>query len=524
MTPFKSPSADIIWSLVHVAEAARIDQFDGDMTGEILAHFASFAEGVLAPIDAQGDAQGCRLQDGKVLMPDGYKDAFAQLVEGGWQGLTAPEKFGGLQMDTLTAAAVSEVFSGGNHALQMVCNLVPGAISTLLKFGSETQQNDWIPRLASGDVLSTMCLTESGAGSDLSRIRTKAVADGATWKIHGEKIFISGGDQDLSSGILHLVLARTGDVSDGVKGLSLFLCPSDVGGTKNAITVTRIEEKLGLHASPTCQMSFDGAQAELIGAQGAGLKAMFTMMNHARLDVALQGVAHAARAHDIAATYAKERKQGRTSEGHDAVLSDHADVIRMLETQDSLALGARAMAHVAIVELALGARPELVDFLTPICKVFCTEAGITSADLGLQVLGGYGYLTEYRVSQTWRDARIASIYEGANGIHAAGLVTRGLRAQGGAGADAFECLIGELGQTVELHKLTQTWKNARATVEAADDPTLFGYEFMALTAELFFRAVWVRMSEVAQQSGDADRIDRLASRVARRPLPVALPF
>jgi hypothetical protein len=182
------------------------------------------------------------------------------------------------------------------------------------------------------------------------------------------------------------------------------------------------------------------------------------------------------------------------------------------------------MAHVAIVELALGARPELVDFLTPICKVFCTEAGITSADLGLQVLGGYGYLTEYRVSQTWRDARITSIYEGANGIHAAGLVTRGLRAQGGAGADAFEGLIGELRQTDELQNLTQAWKIARATVEVADDPTLFGSEFMALTSELFFRAVWVRMSEVAQQSGDAARIDRLAARVARRPLPVALPF
>lgn len=524
MIPFKSPNSDILWSLTHVAGAADLDHFDADMTSEILSHFASFAEGVLAPIDAQGDAQGCRLENGKVQMPDGYVDAFAQLAEGGWQGLTAPEDFGGMQVDPLTAAAVSEVFSGANHALQMVCNLVPGAISTLMRFGTEMQKQTWVPRLASGEVLSTMCLTESGAGSDLSRIRTKAMYDGTTWKIEGEKTFISGGDQDMSTGILHLVLARTGPVDAGVKGLSLFLCASHIDDTPNAITVTRIEEKLGLHASPTCQMSFDGATAELIGAEGAGLQAMFTMMNHARLDVALQGVAHAARACDIAKTYARERQQGRKADGTDAVLSDHADVMRMLETQDSLVLGARAMAHVTVVELAGGHRPELVDFLTPVCKVFCTEAGITAADLGMQVLGGYGYLTEYRVSQTWRDARITSIYEGANGIHAAGLVTRGLRTQGGAGADAFEDLICELGQTPALISLLETWKAARKTVVTADDPSRFGHDFMALTSELFFRAVWTRMENVAAQSDDATGVAKLAARVSRRPLPVAVPF
>lgn len=525
MIPFKSPNADILWSLTHVADAARVDHFDADMTGEILEHFSSFAEGVLAPIDEQGDAQGCRLQDGKVHMPDGYRDAYAQLAEGGWQGLSAPEDFGGMAMDHLTAAAVSEVFSGANHALQMVCNLVPGAISTLMRFGTDAQKETWIPRLASGEVLSTMCLTESGAGSDLSRIRTKAVRDGDGWKIDGEKIFISGGDQDMSAGIMHLVLARTGGADEGVKGLSLFLCAgnvdSDVGSTPNAITITRIEEKLGLHASPTCQMSFDGATAELIGDEGAGLAAMFTMMNHARLDVSLQGVAHATRAHDIASAYAAERKQGRKADRSEAVLSDHADVRRMLDTQQSLALGARAMAHLTLVEMERGARPELVDFLTPICKVFCTEAGITAADLGMQVLGGYGYLTEYRVSQTWRDARITSIYEGANGIHAQALATRGLR---GAGADQFADLIGELADTPEIAALLTQWNTARQTVATSEDPSVLAHDFMLLTSELLFRAVWTRMAAVADHATDADRIKALAARVAKRAKPVALPL
>lgn len=521
MIPFKSPNADILWSLTHVADAPRVDHFDAEMTGEILEHFASFAEGVLAPIDEHGDAQGCALQGGKVIMPDGYKDAYAQLADGGWQGLTAPEAFGGMQMDHLTAAAVSEVFSGANHALQMVCNLVPGAISTLMRFGSDAQKENWIPRLASGEVLSTMCLTESGAGSDLSRIRTKAVRDGDLWKIDGEKIFISGGDQDMSSGILHLVLARTGGADEGIKGLSLFLCSGDLNGAPNAITVTRIEEKLGLHASPTCQMSFDGATAELIGDEGAGLAAMFTMMNHARLDVSLQGVAHATRAHDIANAYAAERKQGRKADRSEAVLSDHADVQRMLEAQQSLALGARAMAHVTLVEMELGARPALVDFLTPICKVFCTEAGITSADLGMQVLGGYGYLTEYRVSQTWRDARITSIYEGANGIHAQALVTRGLR---GAGADQFADLVGELADTPDIAALLAQWTTARQTVAASSDPGALAYDFMLLTSELLFRAVWTRMEAVADHAADAETVKRLAARVKKRALPVALPL
>ncbi len=510
MTPFKAPIEDIMFSLTAIAGAGDLDGWDSGLCQEILDHFGAFAEGVIAPLNEPGDLQGCRLENGSVRMPDGFRDAFAALAESGWQGLSAPEEFGGMEQDHLIAAAVSEVFSGANHAMQMICNLVPGAISTLLRFGSDAQQQDWIPRLASGAALSTMCLTEPGAGSDLSRVRTKAEKTGDGWSVTGEKIFISGGDQDLSEDILHLVLARTGDRDAGVKGLSLFLCGKADAG--HSIKVPRIEEKLGLHASPTCHMVFDNAPAQLVGNEGDGLKAMFTVMNHARIDVALQGVAHATRAHAIADAYARDRRQGRKPDGTEATLADHADVRRMLGEQRALSLGARAMAHITLVEMEKGNRPELVEFLTSICKVFCTEAGIRAADLAIQILGGYGYLTEYGVSQIWRDARITSIYEGANGIHCLTLATRGLRTQGGAGAEAFDALIGEITQDADVMQLRDTWRNARTAVSAMDDPSECAFDFAQLSADLFYRAIWAKFGKV----GNDPEYTRLRQRVAAR--------
>ncbi|GAA3865228.1 acyl-CoA dehydrogenase family protein [Celeribacter arenosi] len=509
MTPFSAPVEDILFSLRDVAGAARVPDWDADLTGEIIAQFARFAEDIIAPLDESGDAQGCRLDAGRVVMPDGFKEAYGQLAEGGWQGLTLPEDHGGMALDPLTAAAVSEVFSGACHSLQMICNLVPGAAATLRRFGSPDQQGEWLPKLASGAVLSTMCLTEAGAGSDLSRIRTRATRDGENWALTGDKIFISGGDQNLSDDILHLVLARTGTPGDGIKGLSLFL--TSKSGAGEAISITRIEEKLGLHASPTCQIAFDDAPAELLGHEGAGLAAMFTMMNHARIDVALQGVAHASRAHHIAQSYATTRQQGRKPDGRDAMLADHADVARMLADQESLSLGARAMAHIALVEMALGARPALVDFLTPVCKVFCTEAGIRAADLGIQILGGYGYLTEYRIAQTWRDARITAIYEGANGIHAAAIATRGLKGEGG---DHFAALIGELTDNPRVLALLARWNDARTTLTKSATPTAHAHDFMALTSTLFYRAVWCKIA-----AADPARAP-LRDHVLNAPLPI----
>lgn len=499
MTAFRAPVEDILISLRDVAGADRLGSRDAALGEDLLRHFAGFAEAVIAPLDALGDREGCRLDGGRVTLPAPFRSAYRQLAEAGWQGLTVPEALGGAGADAVTAATLSEVFSGACHALQMVCNLVPGAVTTLLRFGTQAQQADWIPRLARGEVLATMCLTEGGAGSDLSRIRARARRAGDGWRIDGEKIFISGGDQDLSEGILHLVLARSGEAESGTAGLSLFLCPKGGGHGRNGVEVTRIEAKLGIHASPTCALRFDGARAELIGVEGGGLAAMFTVMNHARLDVALQGVAHAARAHAISLDHASQREQGRRADGGAAVLADHADVRRMLDEQRALGLGARGMVHMALVELELGQRPALADFLTPVCKVFCSEAGIRAADLGIQILGGYGYLDEYRIHQTWRDARITAIYEGANGIHARALASRGLRLQGGAGTDGFDALLGELTDAPAVMALRDDWRAARARLERMADPAPLAHDFMALTGQVLFRAVLARLA--ARQPG-----------------------
>lgn len=483
MFPFVAPVDDILASWRGVAGVARLPGWDDAQAEAVIRHFASLAEGVIAPMDAPGDGQGCALVGGRVRMPDGFAAAYARLAADGWQGLALPERWGGAGADAVTAAAVSEIFAGACHAMQMVCGLVPGAASVIARHGTPDQQARWLPQLASGAVLATMCLTEPGAGSDLGAIRTRARRDGAGWRIDGEKIFISGGDQDMSAGILHLVLARSGE--EGVKGLSLFLCPAGPG-----VRVTRLERKLGLHASPTCAMRFDAAAAELIGGEGAGLAAMFVLMNHARLDVALQGVAHAARAHAIARDHAATRAQGRKPDGTPAMLADHADVARMLAEQRDLARGARGMVHVALMEAELGQRPALADFLTPVCKVFASQAGIHAADLGIQILGGYGYVEDYRIAQTWRDARITAIYEGANGIHARALATRGLRDP--AGADAFDALLAELTDAPAVMALRHRWREARARVRHSPDPAPLAHDFMVLTGEVFYRAVLAR--------------------------------
>lgn len=517
MIPFAAPVDDILFSLNHVADVP--EDWDAETTGEILSHFASFAESAIAPTDEEGDQRGCWLEDGRVHMPDSFCEVYGQLRDQGWQGLTVPEAYGGQGMDGLVLAAVSEIFTGANHSLQMITGLVPGAIRTLMIHGTDDQRAEYLPRLASGEWLSTMCLTEPSAGSDLSAVRTKAVRAGAGWKLTGEKIFISGGDQNLSDGTLHLVLARSGTMDDGVRGLSLYLCPSHrADGSRNAVKVERLEHKMGLHASPTCQTVFDDADAQLIGAEGQGLRAMFTMMNHARLDVALQGVAHAARAADISRKYAAERKQGKGPDGQQVMIDRHGDVMRMIDEQDALAIGGRAMCHMTMAVLEKENDPALVEFLTPVCKAFCTDAGIYAADRAIQVLGGYGYLTEYRAEQNLRDARITSIYEGTNGIHAHTLCTRLLRNQNGAAAHAFARFIeGEIAvrDAPVLAKVFGIWCRARQHILGLDNPSRGAEAFMKLTAEVAYQAAWARIADAADAHPDPKRMKRLARHAAQ---------
>lgn len=524
MTPFSAPLDDILFTLTHVAGADRIAGWDGDLVAAILDHFSRFAEEEIAPLNALGDAEGCRLDNGQVILPEAFASAYASFCEQGWPSLAVPEAYDGQGQSATVLGATTEIFIGACHALHMLVGLVPGGIRVLKEFASEEQRARLIAPLASGEALATMALTEPSAGSDLSVIRTRAERSGDAeggWRISGEKIFISGGGQNLSDRILHFVLARTGTMEEGARGLSLFACPSHLAdGSRNAVSVQRIEEKLGIHASPTCQMAFDGAEAELIGEEGGGLRCMFALMDHARLDVSLQGVAHAARAADIARQYAAERRQGRRpGQQGSVVIAEHPDVERMLTIQDSLALGGRAMALSALVELDRGENPLLVDFLTPVCKAFCTDLGSEATDLGIQVLGGYGYLTEYCVEQHWRDVRIARIYEGTNGIHAVTLVGRLLHLKGGAAADAFAAMInaaiaeGEAAglDVAHLWHAQVAWGQARARIATLDDPQPVAHAFMKLTGLVFFFAVWLRMERMADASKDADRMRRCAA-------------
>jgi len=514
MTPFRAPLADILHSL-DLAGAARLPDWDAGLAAELGGHFAAFAEAEIAPLDALGDAEGCRLEDGRVRMPAGFRRVYADWAAAGWPGLTAPEAYGGQGQGAAMLAITSEIFSGACHALQMVTGLVPGAIRTLMRFGTEAQRARMIPPLASGQWLSTMALTEPEAGSDLARIRCRADRDGAgQWRITGEKIFISGGDQDLSEGVFHLVLARTGP--GGVKGLGLFAVLPGA-----AVRVTRIEEKMGLHASPTCALLFEAAEAELIGEAGGGLAAMFTMMNHARLDVALQGVAHAARAADVARTHAAGRVQGRGPDGAPVTIDAHPDVARMIAEAEAAALAGRLLCHVALVAMEAGDDPALVEFLTPLCKVDSTEGALRAAEAAQQVLGGYGYLREYRVEQTWRDARIAAIYEGANGIHAGQLATRGM-----AHAPAFATWVARVGAETgagEIAAALAAWEAARGHVADHDSPADLAHDYVACTAALARLAAFALIAAGADRAPEPARAAALAARFRRR-LPAEVAF
>lgn len=505
-----APMDDSLWSL-NFAGADTISGWDNDLARDVLGHFTSFAQAHIAPLDPLGDLEGCHLVNGRVHLPAGFASAYRALAEAGWQGLSAPEEFGGQGLGPAIQALISEAFSGACHALQMVAGLVPGAIRLLLHCATPQQQARFIPPLASGAWLATMCLTEAGAGSDLSRIRTSAQEGPQGWRISGEKIFISGGDQDASENILHLVLARTGP--DGTRGLSLFACPALLpDGRRNGVHVARIEKKMGLHASPTCQMVFEDCAAELIGAPGQGLAAMFLLMNHARLDVALQGVAHAAKAHAIAHAYAQERPQGRAADGSPAMLAQHPDVRRMLQAMDSQTLAARALAHTALVALETG-EDALADFLTPMAKVAGSEAGMRVTETAMQVLGGYGYLHEYRVEQAYRDARICAIYEGANGIHALTLATRGLSHASGAQADAFTRYIATIAQRQKnswlMDSLSQWTKLSAATRK---EPAELAHPFMQASIGLADLAFWQR---VQHDCPDNPRLQALAQSASR---------
>jgi len=465
MTPFTPPIAEQRFLLDHVAGLPRLAASNlyaaatPDLVDAVLDGAGAFAAAKFAPLNQPGDRIGARWTPDGVTMPPGFAEAYRAYVEGGWGTILGPEEHGGQGMPFALATAVLEDLGTANMAFSLIMMLTPGAVEALMAHGTAEQQATWLPNLVSGRWNGTMCLTEAQAGSDVGALRTRAVRqpDGS-YRIKGQKIFITFGEHDLTDNIVHLVLARTPDAPAGTRGISLFLVPrfrldaDGNPGAPNDVHAVSIEHKMGIHASPTCVMAFgdeDDCIGELVGAENGGMRAMFTMMNNARLNVGLQGVSIAERARQQAAAFARDRVQSARAGAatRDAVaIFEHPDVRRMLLRMAALTQGARALVYYAagLVDSAHlgdeGAQARL-DLLTPLAKAYGTDVGVEVASLAVQVHGGTGFIEETGAAQHYRDARIAPIYEGTNGIQAADLVGRKLGLDGGA---ALATLLAEM--------------------------------------------------------------------------------
>ncbi|MDG2453119.1 MAG: acyl-CoA dehydrogenase C-terminal domain-containing protein [Paracoccaceae bacterium] len=431
-------------------------ELDRDFTGAVLEEAGKISNEVLAPLNVVGDTEGCVLENGVVRTPTGFKEAFDQMREGGWTALDASEEFGGQSMPHVMHTAVNEPFVSANMAFNMYQGLTHGAYSAILEHGSGEQKKTYLPKLASCEWTGTMNLTEPHCGTDLGLMRTKAVPqDDGSFQVSGQKIFISAGEHDMSDNIIHLVLAKIPGGPDGIKGVSLFIVPkflvNDDGsvGARNGVSCGKIEEKMGIHGNSTCVMNYDEATGYLIGEEHKGMRAMFVMMNEARLGVGLQGYAAAEAAYQNAVIYANDRLQGRAvtgtenPEGPADPLIVHPDIRRNLMEQKSFIEGARAFTYwgANLIDRAhkMGDADAdgLISLLTPIIKGFQTDKGFEYATAAQQVYGGHGYIEEWGMSQFARDARIAMIYEGANGVQALDLVGRKLAQDGGKHVMAF---------------------------------------------------------------------------------------
>jgi acyl-CoA dehydrogenase len=477
---YRAPVGEIAFTLKHVAglgaalEVGAFGDLSEDVVDAILHEAGRFATEEVAPLHQIGDAQGAVLSDGAVTMPPGWKDLYRRWIDGGWNALSAPEEFGGQGLPIMLGISALEMWNSGSMAFGIGPTLTMGAIEAIEKHASEALKKTYLEKLVSGKWMGTMNLTEPQAGSDLNGLRTRAEPAGdGTYRIFGQKIFITYGEHDLTDNIVHLVLARLPDAPPGTRGISLFLVPKflvdeDGGlGARNDVFCSGIEEKLGIHASPTCTMIYGdgfakdqapGAIGWLIGEENRGLACMFTMMNNARLCVGMQGVAVAETAYQKALAYANERRQGKAADFHGdgmAPIVHHPDVQRNLLTMKALTSLARAIAYSCAhaIDMARASQGDAAkhwqdraDLLTPIAKAFPTDAGVEVASIGVQVHGGMGFIEETGAASLYRDARIAPIYEGTNGIQAIDLVMRKLPL--GDGAHVFG-YIDELAESIE---------------------------------------------------------------------------
>ena len=456
---YRAPLDDILFALRLAAGEGAIEPggLYGDLADGVaeqtLTEAAKFAEEILLPLDAIGDRVGATHANGAVTTPPGWRDAYAQWRDGGWNAIAAGADYGGLDLPALLNAGCTEIWNAANMAFAICPLLGHGAIEAMEAHASDALNEAYLRRIVSGEWTATMNLTEPGAGSDLGLMRTRAErADDGSYRLFGQKIFITYGEHDLAPNIVHLVLARLPDAPEGTRGISLFLAPKflpDEAGAftrRNDVRCARIEHKLGIHGSPTCTMIYGdegGAVAYLLGEENKGLACMFTMMNNARLSVGLQGVALAERATQMALHYARERKQGRAPGAKEAsAIIEHPDVARMLLAMASSTAAARAICYETAASIDRARRDgdparaaaahERASLLTPVAKAFSTDIANETTSLAIQVFGGMGYIEETGVAQLMRDARICAIYEGANGIQAIDLVVRKIRGADGA--------------------------------------------------------------------------------------------